>query len=277
MALLTLVTAGHTTVIKPLPLRPAAPGGFDRATFGRRCDGCPLRSDCTTSPAGRSLHIGPHDRQLVAVRQQAGAPEFAAVCPRRSPGRTVHRLAGQPRAPTLPLPRRQTQPARPEPPRRGGQPHPPAQPRRALQQRLDDARTRPNAAQPALRHPSAPQGSRPATSGAPAGLDEQTSMYLQPLSRLSSSPARHSGRGRRGPSGARGLRQSDPLPGFARTVIGVCGAVDPRPVPHDQRLGECPDQAHPPGQRPVLRAPGRLGARPRAVDYRRLDSRWTRR
>ncbi|QBI22037.1 IS1182 family transposase [Egibacter rhizosphaerae] len=103
--------AGHTAVIKPLPLRPAVPGGFDRddfavchdagtvtcpaghtvaisakghATFGRRCDGCPLRDRCTTSRSGRSLRIGRHDRELVAARAQAATPEFAATYPRRS-------------------------------------------------------------------------------------------------------------------------------------------------------------------------------------------------
>jgi IS5 family transposase len=103
--------AGHTTTIKPLPLRPAVPGGFDRddftidhaaatvtcpngetvtvsvkgnATFGRRCDGCPLRTRCTTSASGRSLHISVNDARLVAARAQAKTPEFAAVYPRRS-------------------------------------------------------------------------------------------------------------------------------------------------------------------------------------------------
>lgn len=106
-----LAEDGHTTVIKPLPLRPAVPGGFDRddfvvdhdahtvtcpnnhtvalsakghASFGRRCDGCPLRSRCTTAKTGRSVHVGAHDRELVAARAQAATPEFAAAYPRRS-------------------------------------------------------------------------------------------------------------------------------------------------------------------------------------------------
>lgn len=106
-----LAQAGHTAVIKPLPLRPAVPGGFDRddfkvdhdagmvtcannhtvmisakgnASFGRRCDGCPLRDQCTTSKSGRSLHVGEHDALLVAARAQAKTAEFAEAYPRRS-------------------------------------------------------------------------------------------------------------------------------------------------------------------------------------------------
>ena len=95
--------AGHATAIKPAPLRPAVPGGFDRddfavdpnqrtvtcpagetvpisdkgnATFGARCKSCPLRERCTTSRSGRSLHITEHDRYLVAARAQAKTAEF---------------------------------------------------------------------------------------------------------------------------------------------------------------------------------------------------------
>jgi IS5 family transposase len=95
--------AGHSATIKPAPLRPAVPGGFDRddfavdhdnrtvtcpngetvpisdkgnATFGARCGTCPLRDRCTTAKAGRSLHITEHDRYLVAARAQAKTPEF---------------------------------------------------------------------------------------------------------------------------------------------------------------------------------------------------------
>lgn len=98
-----LADAGHAATIKPAPLRPPVPGGFDRddfvvdhdagtvtcpagqtvtispggsAAFGRRCDGCPLRARCTTSRTGRSLHIGPHDRRLVAARAAAKTPAF---------------------------------------------------------------------------------------------------------------------------------------------------------------------------------------------------------
>ena len=106
-----IADAGHDTTIKPLPLRPAVPGGFDRddftvdhaaktvtcpngqtvpisakgnATFGRRCDDCPLRDRCTTNKSGRSLRVSTHDARLVAARAQAATAEFAAAYPRRS-------------------------------------------------------------------------------------------------------------------------------------------------------------------------------------------------
>jgi len=106
-----LTDAGHETVIKPLPIRPAVPGGFDRddftvdhtartvtcpngvtvaitakgnATFGARCHDCPLRARCTTSRTGRSLTITAHDDQLVTARAQAATPEFAQAYPSRS-------------------------------------------------------------------------------------------------------------------------------------------------------------------------------------------------
>lgn len=106
-----LAEAGHEATIKPLPLRPATPGGFDRddfvvdhaartvacpnnvtvaisakgsATFGWRCRGCPFRAQCTTSRSGRSLHIGEHDALLVAARTQARTATFHSTYRRRS-------------------------------------------------------------------------------------------------------------------------------------------------------------------------------------------------
>jgi len=100
-----LTQAGHELVIKPLPLRPAVPGGFTRddftvdhaartvtcpsqitvavspkgnATFGARCRGCPLRDRCTTATAGRSVHLTAHDDQLVAARTAAATEAFQA-------------------------------------------------------------------------------------------------------------------------------------------------------------------------------------------------------
>ncbi len=87
---------GHDAVIKPIPLRAAVADGFTRddfvvdhrkrtatcpvghtvpisqsgwATFGRRCDGCPLRHQCTTARDGRVLHISDHDDELVYGRR----------------------------------------------------------------------------------------------------------------------------------------------------------------------------------------------------------------
>lgn len=85
--------AGHQQAIKPIPSRPAVPGGLDRddfaidhtascpgghtvtispkgtATFGALCRGCPLRERCTTSKDGRQLAVTEHDDELVAARQ----------------------------------------------------------------------------------------------------------------------------------------------------------------------------------------------------------------
>src|SRR6266516_1060282 len=103
--------AGHDTVIKPGPLRPAVPGGFtiddfivdeDRGTvtcpngvtrpmsanravtFGAACAGCPLRAQCTTAKDGRSMTIHPHEGLLRAARAQARTPEFRQAYPTRS-------------------------------------------------------------------------------------------------------------------------------------------------------------------------------------------------
>ena len=108
--------AGHDTVIKPKPLRPAVDGGFtlddftvDEAggtvtcpaghsrpmspkrtvTFGRVCAGCPLRSRCTTAQDGRSMTIHPHEELLRAARAQARTPQFKQDYPTRS---TVERI-----------------------------------------------------------------------------------------------------------------------------------------------------------------------------------------
>jgi hypothetical protein len=91
-----LADAGHTAIIKPMPLRPAVAGGFTlddftvdedagtvtcpngltrritasrTVTFGAACRGCPLRPQCTTSTTGRSLILHPHDALLRAARR----------------------------------------------------------------------------------------------------------------------------------------------------------------------------------------------------------------
>ncbi len=103
--------AGHGTVIKPIPVRPAVPGGFTLddfavseddgtvtcpaghtrtisakryATFGAVCAGCPLRSKCTTAKDGRCLDIHPHEGLLRAARAQARTPEFRQAYPTRA-------------------------------------------------------------------------------------------------------------------------------------------------------------------------------------------------
>jgi IS5 family transposase len=100
-----LADAGHTAIIKPIPLRPAVPGGFtlddftiDMANktitcpagniktitksgkfgFGVLCRDCPLRARCTTSTQGRSFTLHPHEALLRAARRQAETLEFQA-------------------------------------------------------------------------------------------------------------------------------------------------------------------------------------------------------
>ena len=95
--------AGHDTVIKPIPLRPAVPGGFTLddfaiseddgtvtcpaghvrlmsakryASFGPVCAACPLQGRCTTAKDGRCLDIHPHEHLLRAARAQARTPQF---------------------------------------------------------------------------------------------------------------------------------------------------------------------------------------------------------
>jgi len=87
--------AGHHAVIKPWPLLPAVEGGFttddftvdaaartvtcpagvtrhltakNAVIFGAACRDCPLRQQCTTAKAGRTLHLHEHDGLLRAAR-----------------------------------------------------------------------------------------------------------------------------------------------------------------------------------------------------------------
>ena len=103
--------AGHATVIKPGPLRPAVPGGFTiddfaideqagtvtcpagltrpmtrtrTVTFGAACAACPLRERCTTAKDGRSMTTHPHEALLRAARAQARTAEFRQAYPTRS-------------------------------------------------------------------------------------------------------------------------------------------------------------------------------------------------
>jgi hypothetical protein len=105
-ARVALVDAGHSAVIKPVPLRTAIEGGFTRddflvnepagtvtcpaghtvaitrsrgAAFRSRCRDCPLRARCTTAKNGRHLTLHEHDSVLYAARRQAETPEFQTV------------------------------------------------------------------------------------------------------------------------------------------------------------------------------------------------------
>jgi IS5 family transposase len=94
--------AGHSATIKPVPSRPAVPGGWSRrlrgrsrgqhrhlpggghgdvrprlkASFGSHCASCPFRSRCTTSPRGRTVSLNLYDIELEAARRQAETEEF---------------------------------------------------------------------------------------------------------------------------------------------------------------------------------------------------------
>ena len=98
-----LQQANHVAVIKPIPLRPAIPGGFTvddfrvdltartvtcpaghtvpmsrtrSANFGTRCQPCALRARCTNARDGRVLHVHQHYDLLVAARARAASDEF---------------------------------------------------------------------------------------------------------------------------------------------------------------------------------------------------------
>jgi len=113
----------HDTIIKPIPLRPAVPGGFTlddftiddttgamtcpaghtrtmtpsrTVTFGRTCDTCPLQARCTTSKTGKSTRIHPHEGLLRNARAQAQTPQFKKAYPTRANiERTIAQIATQ--------------------------------------------------------------------------------------------------------------------------------------------------------------------------------------
>ncbi len=101
--LAAIAEAGHVPLVKPWPMRPAVPGGFDldafvvntatgtvtcpngitrpitptrSVTFGAACRGCPLRERCTTATAGRSIHLHPHDALQREHRHTARDPQW---------------------------------------------------------------------------------------------------------------------------------------------------------------------------------------------------------
>jgi hypothetical protein len=105
-ARLALADAGHSVVVKPIPLRTVTEGGFTRddfvvdesaghvtcpaghtvaitparkAVFGARCRDCPLRTRCTTAKAGRKMTLHEHDSVLFDARRQAQTPEFQTI------------------------------------------------------------------------------------------------------------------------------------------------------------------------------------------------------
>jgi IS5 family transposase len=101
-----LAKASHRAVIKPIPLRPAVPGGFTfddfaidtsartvtcpqgltvplssrgNANFGWRCRDCPLRARCTRSREGRTIKVRLHHDLLAAGREASRTEEFKST------------------------------------------------------------------------------------------------------------------------------------------------------------------------------------------------------
>ena len=48
------------------------------ARFGAACRSCPLAAQCTTAPYGRTITIGPHEKQLAAARIRQASPAWRA-------------------------------------------------------------------------------------------------------------------------------------------------------------------------------------------------------
>ena len=98
-----LEAAGHQAVVKPKPLRPAVPGGYDlddfaydeekrtltcpkgvvrrisakgNVNFGVACQSCPLRDACTKAKKGRKVVITEHHGRQRAHRAAAQEPGF---------------------------------------------------------------------------------------------------------------------------------------------------------------------------------------------------------
>lgn len=84
------------------PLRRA--GRKHVAEFGRACAACPLAARCTTSAAGRRIHVGPHEGQLARGRARQRDPawmaDYRATRPRveRKIGHLMRRRHGGRRA-----------------------------------------------------------------------------------------------------------------------------------------------------------------------------------
>jgi hypothetical protein len=60
-----------------VPIIPARHGG-GLARFGRACAVCPLASACTSSRAGRTITIHPHEPRLQAARHRQQDPPWRA-------------------------------------------------------------------------------------------------------------------------------------------------------------------------------------------------------
>jgi hypothetical protein len=64
--------AGHTVSIV------RDKDGAGTASFGAVCVGCPLREQCTTARAGRTISVGVHEAALAAARARQTDPDWIA-------------------------------------------------------------------------------------------------------------------------------------------------------------------------------------------------------
>lgn len=108
----TLAEAGHTAVIKPIPLKSAVEGGFTlddftidhtartatcpagltrtitpagNVVFGVACNSCPLKTRCTNARDGRNLRVTEHEAVMRAARRQAETPTFQELYRQQRP------------------------------------------------------------------------------------------------------------------------------------------------------------------------------------------------
>lgn len=64
--------AGNTAPIR------RGTNGAGSASFGPACAGCPLRDQCTTAAAGRTISVGVHEQQLAAARARQQHPDWVS-------------------------------------------------------------------------------------------------------------------------------------------------------------------------------------------------------
>jgi len=68
------VTCPNEVVV---PIRRSKDGG-GTASFAGACAACPLRAECTSSPNGRTISVGPHEAALARARARQADPAWKA-------------------------------------------------------------------------------------------------------------------------------------------------------------------------------------------------------
>ena len=65
------------------------------ARFAKACRSCPLAHKCTSSPKGRTIHVGPHELLLARARERQADPRLEGRLHRHAPkGRAQDRAPG---------------------------------------------------------------------------------------------------------------------------------------------------------------------------------------